>query len=214
MAIERILLVRHGQTDWNVQGRWQGFEPVPLNEEGWSQARALARFLQGRPVGEIISSDLPRAFQTASAIGDAVGISPHTDERWREFNLGIFQGYTREILAEKFPAEWHDFHADYWDFHIPSGESRRNMQERVYSAWLDVISSATGPELVIVSHGGSLKMLLLKLFPDVPDLDAAHLGNTSLTIIERADFGWHLASLAAEDHLATSSVKASGEAAL
>src|SRR5688572_1104120 len=76
LALERVLLVRHGLTDWNVQGRWQGYEPVALNQDGWVQARMLARALKGRSFGEIISSDLPRAFETATAIGEVVGLSP------------------------------------------------------------------------------------------------------------------------------------------
>lgn len=214
VSIERILLVRHGQTDWNIEGRWQGYEPVPLNVDGWSQARALGQSMRGRPIHTIVSSDLPRAFQTASAIGDVIGVQPRLDERLREFHLGIFQGHTREEMIEKFPLEWQDFQADYWDYHIPSGESRRMMQSRVFSAWEDILVSGIGPEVVIVSHGGALKMLLLKLFPDVPDLDAAHLGNTSVTTLERGDHGWRLASIAVTDHLSVLAANDSGEASL
>lgn len=178
------------------------------------QARKVARALRGRPVGAVISSDLPRALQTATAIGEAVGVMPSADQRWREFNLGIFQGHTRDEILANFPQEWHDFQADYWGYPIPNGESRRMLQARVYAAWQDVLASATGPEVVVVSHGGSLKMLLLKLFPDAADLDAAHLGNTSVTTLECADFGWRLASLALVDHLASLASDESGEASL
>jgi len=215
LTIERVLLVRHGLTDWNLSGRWQGYEPVALNDEGWAQARMLADSLRGRPIRTIVSSDLPRAFQTASAIGEVVGVQPGADERWREFHLGIFQGLTRDEMIAKYPNEWEAFNADYWDYVIPGGESRRMMQERVFSAWEDAVATGIGPELVIVSHGGSLKMLLLKLFPDVPDLDAAHLGNTSVTTIERIEAGWRLAAIASVDHLVVLPVNAvSGEAAL
>jgi broad specificity phosphatase PhoE len=214
LALERVLLVRHGLTDWNVQGRWQGYEPVALNQDGWVQARTLARALKGRSFGEIISSDLPRAFETATAIGEVVGLSPRADERWREFNMGIFQGHTRDEIIQTYPAEWADFHANYWDFHIPGGESRRMMQDRIYAAWLDIITSTSHKELIIVSHGGSLKMLLVKLFPDAPNLDSVHLGNTSVTTLERTDYGWHLVQVASVEHLASPSSNATGEAAL
>lgn len=214
LALERVLLVRHGQTDWNIQGRWQGYEPVALNQDGWAQARLLARTLKDRPFGEIISSDLPRAFETATAIGEAVGLSPRADVRWREFNMGIFQGHTRDEIMQTYPSEWAEFHANYWDFLIPGGESRRMMQDRVYAAWQDMVTSTSHKELIIVSHGGSLKMLLLKLFPDAPHLDALHLGNTSVTTLERADYGWSLGQVASVDHLASLSSTVSGEAAL
>jgi broad specificity phosphatase PhoE len=213
LAIERVLLVRHGLTDWNTTGRWQGYEPVALNEEGWAQARMLAESLRGRPIRGIVSSDLPRAFQTASAIGEVVGVQPVTDERWREFHLGIFQGFTRDEMIAKYPAEWEAFNADYWDYHIPNGESRRMMQERVYNAWENAVTVGEGPELVVVSHGGSLKILLLKLFPNMPDLDAVHLGNTSVTTVERIETGWRLDLIASIDHLSAQSITSvSGEA--
>jgi probable phosphoglycerate mutase len=214
LTIERVLLIRHGQTDWNVQGRWQGYEPVALNDEGRTQAKMLAGAMRGRPVGTIVSSDLPRAFETASAIGMVFGIQPHTDERWREFNMGIFQGNTRDEIIRKFPDEWHGFQANYWDFLIPSGESRRIMQERIYNAWLSLLESAVGPEVVVVSHGGSLRMLLLRLFPDSPELDSVHLGNTSVTTLERASHGWYPAQIASVAHLTVVSNDGSGEATL
>jgi broad specificity phosphatase PhoE len=214
LRIERVLLVRHGQTDWNVQERWQGYEPVPLNADGWAQARALAAYLRHRPIRAVFSSDLPRAYQTASVIGDVLGVHPCPDERLREFNLGIFQGFTRAESAKKFPNEWSDFLADYWDYPIPNGETRRMMQNRVFAAWEEVVTSSEGPEVVIVSHGGSIKMLLLKLFPHLPHLNDIRLGNTSVTMVERRGQGWHLASVALIDHLATLSNIDSGEASL
>jgi len=214
LAVERVLLVRHGQTDWNIQGRWQGFEPVSLNADGWMQARALANSMRGRPIGAIVTSDLPRAYETASAIGEVVGLRPDADQRLREFNLGIFQGFTRDESSMKFPDEWRRFQADYWDYHIPKGESRRMMQNRVYQAWKDVVKTNDGPEVIIVSHGGSIKMLLLKLFPDMPHLNDVHLGNTSVTMLERAGEDWRLVAVALEDHLATPSRDGTGEASL
>ena len=208
LTIERVLIVRHGQTDWNVQGRWQGFEPVPLNTEGQMQARKLAESLRGRPIHTIITSDLPRAFQTAAAIGTVIGVMPRTDQRLREFNLGIFQGHTRDEMIAKFPDEWRAFEADYWDYLIPNGKSRRAMQERVYKAWESALLTAVGPEVVIVSHGGAIRMLLLKLFADIAaDLDAAHLNNTSVTTIDKDDYRWRLTEVASVQHLASEGVE-------
>jgi broad specificity phosphatase PhoE len=201
VKIERVLLVRHGQTDWNVQGRWQGFEAVPLNSDGWGQARALGRYLSGRPVSAIFSSDLPRAWQTATAIGEAVGVEPQPEPLWREFNLGIFQGYTRDESAITYPAEWQAFQADYWDYRIPNGESRRELQARSYRAWERLLAAKAGPEVVVVSHGGTLKMLLLRLFPDYPNLQSVSIANTSLTIVEGGGGHWELAAVSTTPHL-------------
>jgi broad specificity phosphatase PhoE len=136
------------------------------------------------------------------AIGEAVGVQPQTDEQWREFDLGIFQGHTRDEMLSLYPQEWAAFEADYWEYLIPMGESRRQLQERVVRAWETAIATSIGPEVVIVSHGGSIKMLLLKMFADrVPDLDAAHIGNTSITTIERHEHSWHLAEIGSVSHL-------------
>lgn len=198
---EKILLVRHGQTDWNVDGRWQGILPVGLNEQGWAQARALASTLKGREIGAIYSSDLPRAFETATVIGSAVGLVPHTDMRLREFNLGVFQGLTREQIEERFPEEWQNFRTDYWNYVVHQGESRRALQLRVQQAFEAISAQSAAKEVVLVSHGGSIRMLLLALFPSDAAVADVHIENTSVTTLERIETGWRLAGLAETTHL-------------
>jgi broad specificity phosphatase PhoE len=175
--------------------------PVPLNDIGKAQARALGEYLRGRPVSAIVSSDLARALETATLVGDALGITPTTDERLREFHLGIFAGYRRDELAALYPDKWSAFQNDRWDYVIPQGESRRTLQARVYAAWQDIVANGHGPEVALVSHGGSLSLLLLKLFGDGPDMQDLHLENTSVTTIERDGDGWRLAEVAAAGHL-------------
>lgn len=202
-SIERVFLIRHGQTDWNLDGRWQGVLPVGLNNEGHLQARELANYLSARPIKTIVSSDIPRAFDTAKAIGDVLSVTVQTDERLREFNLGIFQGLTRDQIAERYPQEWQGFRADYWNYVVQQGESRRDLQNRAYAAWHSILQEAIGPEVAIVSHGGTIRMLLFRLFEDVPGLNEIHIDNTSLTTIERQGDSWHLAEIAAVPHLLT-----------
>ncbi len=199
--IERALLVRHGQTDWNVEGRWQGHYPTGLNADGYAQAQALAAMLRGRPIGTVVSSDLPRAYQTAEAIGAVVGLTPQADERWREFHLGVFQGLTREEIEERYTDEWAAFRADYWGYTVPGGESRRVLQARIVAAWTVLIEQAEGPEVVIVSHGGSIRMLLAALFEGNPALAQMHIENTSVTTVERVSEGWRLVDVASVVHL-------------
>lgn len=203
MQVERVLLIRHGQTDWNMEGRWQGCLPTPLNTIGKAQARALGEYLRGRPIGAIFSSDLSRAYDTAALVGAALGLKPIPDERLREFNLGIFQGYRREELAAMYPAEWEAFHADRYNYVVPQGESRRALQERMYAAWLDIIANGHGPEVALVTHGGALGLLLEKLFGDAPELRSVRFENTSVTTVERAGEGWRLAEVAVATHLDT-----------
>jgi 2,3-bisphosphoglycerate-dependent phosphoglycerate mutase len=200
MTVERVYLIRHGQTAWNVDGRWQGFEPVPLNDVGLAQARTLAGYLRA-PISAIYSSDLPRAVQTAEALGQTRNLNPIIDIRLREFNLGIFQGHTNDEINVRFPEESTAFHADYMGYLIPGGESRFQLQARAFEAWVDITANALGPEIAVVSHGGTIKMLLLKLFAEQTDLRQAHIENTSVTTIERDGDGWRLVEVAHAAHL-------------
>src|SRR5262245_28159365 len=106
MTIERVLLIRHGETEWNNLGRWQGFEQTDLNEVGLLQAKTLAEYVRPHPISAIYSSDLLRALQTAAPLGEALGITPVAHADWREQNLGIFQGLTRDEIEATYPAEW------------------------------------------------------------------------------------------------------------
>lgn len=201
MALERVLLIRHGQTDWNVAGRWQGTIPIGLNAEGRRQAQSLADHLRGRPIRTVVSSDLPRAFDTAAALAAAMGVQVQADERLREFAMGVFQGNTRSEIEARYQAEWAAFRADYWDYSIPGGESRRDLQNRVYAAWLDLVSVAPGPVAALVSHGGSIRVLLMRLFPDDELVHHTHIDNTSMTTLEKIGTSWRLLELNAVNHL-------------
>ena len=87
-----IILIRHGLTDWNEEGRWQGNEDIPLNTTGIAQAQALGRRLASWPIESLYSSDLRRAAQTAAILGEAVDLQPIHDPSWRERDVGAFQG--------------------------------------------------------------------------------------------------------------------------
>lgn len=204
MNVERVLLIRHAETDWNAQGRWQGHEPVPLSEKGRTQARKLAEHLSTRPIGSVYTSDLPRALETATALAEGLGVEPLHDKRLREWHLGIFQGLTRSEILEKYPTEFEENRRDYFDYVIPNGESRRQLQARAYEAWQQIVNDGVGPEVALVSHGGTLKMLLLRLFEsDAPALREIHIDNTSITTIERHGDYWRIVGLAATPHLLT-----------
>ncbi|MCA0453369.1 MAG: histidine phosphatase family protein [Chloroflexi bacterium] len=201
IPVEQVLLIRHGQTDWNVDGRWQGALPVGLNDVGRAQAKALANYLKNRKIGSIYCSDLPRAHDTALAIGNLFNLTPTTDARLQEFNLGIFQGLKRDEIRERYPVEHSSFEADYWNYAPTQGESRRALQTRAYNVFQEITGKAIGPEVAIVSHGGTIRMLLLRLFEGAPELNHFHVENTSLTILVRESDKWRLEGLATVPHL-------------
>lgn len=203
MTIQRVLLIRHGQTEWNAAGRWQGHEQTPLNTEGQAQTKALAVYLRDRPIRALYSSDLLRAWQTAGALAEALRLTPQADADWREHHLGIFQGMTREQIEVRYPAEWTLMHSDYWEYVFPNGESRGDLRQRACRAWETVLARAGGPEVAVVSHGGTIKMLLLRLFGETPEIMNFHIPNTSITTLERHTNDWRLVEIGSAPHLAS-----------
>ncbi len=197
--MKRILLIRHGQTDWNLAGRWQGHLDVALNETGLEQAHALADYLRGRPIRAVYSSDLMRAHATAAIIAEPLKLSVQDDPRWRELNLGVFQGLTTGEISAKYPDESRQFHENYLDYAVPTGETRRAMQARAYAAYREIIAREAGPEIAVVSHGGAIRVLLLKLFGDAILHQSVH--NTSISVIETDGETHRLIDTAVTPHL-------------
>ncbi|MBZ0293077.1 MAG: histidine phosphatase family protein [Anaerolineae bacterium] len=199
MIVERVLLIRHGETDWNLERRWQGFEPTSLNANGLEQADTLAQYLRERPIGAVYCSDLPRALQTAAALAQVLGLEPRADIRWREIHVGIFQGLVISEVEQRYPVEIASFRSSDVDFVIPNGESRRMLGKRVYEAFEEVVEQPTGPEIAIVSHGGTIRRLIATLFGEAAD--STFLPNTSITTFARKGAKWTLTGVAETPHL-------------
>jgi probable phosphoglycerate mutase len=156
----RILyLARHGETDWNAAGRWQGQTDIPLNPRGRQQARDVAERLRAEGIASVASSDLLRARETADIVAAALGLEVghvHTDLRERRF--GRFEGLTREEVAARFPGEWARYVADPGPA-PPGGESRDALLSRL----LPAVRSAADrlpPPLLVVMHGGAMRAIL------------------------------------------------------
>jgi len=199
--ITRILLIRHGETDWNASGRWQGMADIPLNKTGLEQAAALAEHLKERPISAVYTSDLQRASQTARLIADRHRLTIIEDQRLRESNLGEFQGLTLAEIMERYPKEALQMKQEYMAFIAPNGESRVAVQARVYAAFCDITAKHHPGEVVIISHGGAIRTLLIKMFADNQDAGQSVLSNTSVTIIESDGETHRLIGTASTDHL-------------
>lgn len=197
--MKRILLIRHGQTDWNVEGRWQGQLEVPLNDIGLQQAQALADHLPGREISAVYSSDLSRAHVTATRVAEAYRLTVKLDKRWRELHLGVLQGLLTNEINSQYAEVALGMRENYLDYPIPQGETRRAMQDRAYEAYLDIIANEAGPEIAVVSHGGTIRALLMKLFGD--NVLQKSVRNTSISTIETDGKTHNLLEMAVTPHL-------------
>jgi probable phosphoglycerate mutase len=158
-----VLLARHGETAWNRDGRLQGWAPTRLTDRGHDQARALAGAVATEyDVDRMVASDLRRAKQTASYLADHVGREPAFESAWRERDFGRYQGLHYEAVFED-----HErlslAHAgrDAVDARPESGETLREVRERVLSGWERILTESDPDETVaVVAHGGPLSLLL------------------------------------------------------
>ncbi len=199
--MKRIMLIRHGQTDWNLEERWQGNTDVPLNAEGLMQARAVAARLKKDRVTAVYSSDLMRAKVTADVIAEAHGLTAQGDPRWRELNLGVFQGLTWHEIKARYPKEVERMHTNYMGYATPKGESRQSMQDRAYASLLEIVArEPDASQTAIVSHGGTIRVVLLRLFQE-QQIEKRSISNTSVTTMETDGQTWRLIKFADTSHL-------------
>lgn len=152
----RIYLVRHGQTDWNVEGRWQGHADVPLNPTGLEQAEKVARQLAGEQLQAIYSSDLQRARQTAEALSKHTGLPVRLDARLREIHQGEWQGLLVTEIEARYGEAFRRRRNDPYNVAPPGGETVEQVRLRVVQAFEDIITWHHGEGVAIVSHGFAL----------------------------------------------------------
>jgi broad specificity phosphatase PhoE len=148
--VTTLLLARHGETDWNRDGRFQGHADPMLNELGRQQAQKLGLELRGEQIDAIWSSDLGRAKQTAFYIASHFGMPVRLSGELREMDVGSWSGLTREEIAERWPAEyaaWHETGRGW-----PDGEDFDAMQARVVDAVLGIAAAHPGQQVLVVTH--------------------------------------------------------------
>ena len=184
-----IYLLRHGQTTWNIERRFQGQLDVPLSEEGMRQADLVARWLQHQPgpFGAIYSSDLLRAKQTAEAIGRRLGLELETAEALREIHVGDWQGLLSTEIESRYPGQLERWRNQSHMFRIPGGETVQEVQARMLAWYAGAIVEHRGEAIVVVSHGMSMRVLLAALngwdLGDERVVKSGHIGNTGVTVV-------------------------------
>lgn len=156
----RLLLTRHGQTDWNIARRYQGQSDTPLNEKGIRQAAQLAKRLSTETIHAIYSSDLSRAMNTAKAIAAFHSLHVQPDSRLRELSFGDWEGMTYEEMSAHSPELFDAWMKDALTVSTPNGETHQQLAERVQAAFNDIKAKHKDETILIVGHSGSMQTLL------------------------------------------------------
>lgn len=205
MEQTQVIVVRHGETFWNLEGRRQGHLDSPLTPKGIDQAEALARRLIHENFNALYSSDLGRAYQTAEIIANATGHGIVVDSRLRERNLGVFQGLKSDEIQESYPEEYRLHRTRGPDYVIPEGESARQMVERNMRCLEEIAQKHPGQRIAAVTHGGVLSGLFRHTF-SIP-LDAPRrfdFLNCSINVFTYGPHSWMLQTWGDVSHLNSS----------
>lgn len=152
----RIYLVRHGATEWNLTGRAQGQADIELNATGREQARRLVAELSDAQVTAIYSSDLKRALDTAAPIAAALGLEVEVDPAFREIDQGDWEGRTPDEIEVRWPDLWGP--ARHYS-QRPGGESPDEVRGRALEGLVRIARRHPGENVIVVSHGGTIRWL-------------------------------------------------------
>lgn len=158
-----LYLIRHGQTDWNLEGRYQGQADVPLNATGRAQAEALATQLQGRTFMALYTSDLQRARETADILARVVALPVQGEPRLREINQGEWEGQLVTAIKTRYTELWAQRTTDPANLRPPGGETVAEVAARMYAALDDIAYAHPNESVLIVSHGLALATVLCRV---------------------------------------------------
>jgi len=159
----RLILVRHGETDLNLEGRVQGISDAPLNETGRNQAAALGSRLQGSAPDCIYSSSLSRAFETAEAIAQHHELEVIPMDDLRELDVGELDGLTGPELRDRYPEFMKQWMTDVAPLNMPGGESIEELQERGWASVERMAEKHPEDKVIAVSHNFLIQSILLKV---------------------------------------------------
>ncbi len=181
-----LLLIRHGETDWNNERRIQGNTDTPLNANGIAQAKQLARRIAGEKLEALYASPLVRARVTAEIIADKVGVVLTLDDRLKEKGLGDLEGLTLEEFQAQYPELYQGWIFSTDHFPLPGEESPAQLRERIVDFLNDLRTRhSNGARLGVVTHGGTISMFVSTLI-DLPvnQRSPFWFDNASLTVVD------------------------------
>ncbi|MDA8234804.1 MAG: alpha-ribazole phosphatase [Clostridia bacterium] len=181
----RLFLVRHGETAWNSEMRYQGHSDIPLSEKGLAQARALSKKLAAEDFDAFYASDLSRARETAEIIAQPHGKAVITKPALRETKFGAWEGLKHCEIQERFPEVLEKWVADPYSIKIPDGESLQEVSDRVMAGLEEILKNHPDERVVIAAHGGTIRVILASILGmELNQYWRLRQDNTALNIVD------------------------------
>ena len=199
----RIILVRHGETTWNIEGRYQGQEDTPLSERGLKQGQLLAEGLRNIPIDLAISSPLKRSYQTCKFCADLHNLPVATDERLLEINHGSWEGVLASDIQKQYPVEFAQWHSEPEKVVMPGGgESLEDVRKRVRAAFDEYVVKYPDKTILVAAHDAVNKAIIC----DILGLGMEHFwqikqDNTCINVLEYNEGVWRTVLLNSTNHM-------------
>ncbi|WP_425060756.1 Phosphoserine phosphatase 1 [Sporomusa carbonis] len=184
----RLILVRHGETLWNLERKYQGHSDIALTDKGLRQAKLVAERLNGEKVDAVYASDLSRALKTAECIAARHNLTVNVVPELREIKFGEWEGLNYEQITERWPGLLGKLWSTPDEIQIPGGETFHQLKERAYTAIKKIVDTHPGQTVVVVAHGGTIGTILCAML----DIHLNHVwsirqDNTAVNIIDYYD---------------------------
>lgn len=181
----KLFLIRHGETLWNKELKYQGHADIALSPTGLKQAKLAADALSSQPISAVYASDLSRAIATAEKIAEKFQLSVQQKPGLREISFGLWEGLTYAQIEKKWPGKAKQLFEDATSIKIPDGETFSAVQSRTITALEEIITENEGKTVAVVSHGAAIRALLCGLL-EIPlrNLWKLRQDNTAINVIE------------------------------
>lgn len=180
-----LILVRHGETEWNHSLKFQGQMDISLNERGFKQAKKAADYLSQEKIDVVYSSDLKRAYNTAELIASYHKKKVKIEKGLREINFGEWEGLSYKEIEKEYPILINKWYNDPTSVSPPGGEGLEDFQERIVNSINNILSRHNGERVIMVSHGGSIRVYLVSILSmPLKKYWSLEVYNTGLSIIK------------------------------
>lgn len=198
----RFILVRHGETTWNREGRYQGQIDTPLSPFGVEQGQLVAKALEKVPFDVAYASPLERSFETARMCAVPHGIEVIKDERLLEINHGEWEGLQADEVRTNYPELLHKWHTSVVDVQMPGGENIEDVRQRAMTAFNDYAKRHEGKTVLVAAHDAVNKAVLC----DILDISLSHFwqvkqDNTCINVFEYQNGKWRMVLMNSTTHL-------------